>query len=68
MKVSGRVEKFLDKGQYAFVLVGKASGAAGRAGKPAVNWKKLPLPWFVLDFILVGVLNSTGWLSNILPV
>ncbi len=48
----------------AFVLAGKASGAAGRAGKPAINWKKLPLPWFVLGFILVGVLNSTGWLSK----
>ena len=47
----------------AFVLARRESGANGE-GKPAISWRKLPIPWFVLGFVLVGVLNSTGWLPK----
>lgn len=49
----------------AMILARQAAGMAGeRAAKPALNLKNLPIPWFVLGFVLVGALNSTGWLSK----
>lgn len=48
----------------AFILTGRAANKGGQTGKPAVNLKNLPIPWFVLGFVLVGALNSTGWLPK----
>jgi uncharacterized integral membrane protein (TIGR00698 family) len=31
-----------------------------RRGGDAVSWRKLPVPWFVVGFVLVGVLRSLG--------
>ncbi len=47
----------------AFALAGRQAGVNGES-KPAISWRKLPIPWFVLGFVLVGVLNSTGWLAK----
>jgi uncharacterized integral membrane protein (TIGR00698 family) len=48
----------------ALVLAGKSRNGAAEGGKPAVSLKNLPIPWFVLGFVLVGALNSTGWLPK----
>lgn len=48
----------------ALVLAGTGRKAAGDSGKANLNLKKLPIPWFVLGFVLVGALNSTGWLAK----
>jgi uncharacterized integral membrane protein (TIGR00698 family) len=31
-----------------------------RRGGDAVSWRRLPVPWFVVGFVLVGVLRSLG--------
>jgi Predicted membrane protein len=41
---------------------GKRSSAQG--GEVRFNWKKVPVPWFVFGFLLVGVLNSIGLFSQ----
>ncbi|QBD74817.1 putative sulfate exporter family transporter [Ktedonosporobacter rubrisoli] len=38
---------------------GKQDGASG-----SVNWKNIPIPWFVFGFLAVGAINSFGWLPK----
>jgi len=50
----------------AFIFTWRASQKAGSTGQAqkAFNWKKLPVPWFVFGFLLVGAITSLGWLSK----
>ncbi|EFH81828.1 YeiH family protein [Ktedonobacter racemifer] len=45
-----------------FLFSWRASRQAGVSN--SLNLKKIPLPWFVLGFLLVGVINSLGFFSK----
>lgn len=46
----------------ALVFSWRASRSEGSSG--GLNLKKIPLPWFVLGFLLVGIVNSFGIFSK----
>jgi len=46
----------------AFLLTLRAGKESQQAQK--FDWRKLPIPWFVLGFLIVGAVNSVGWLSK----
>lgn len=43
----------------AVVFAWKAEKKAEEGQKKGFDWKKVPVPWFVFGFLLVGVVNST---------
>lgn len=48
----------------ALIISFRAQRQAETDQKGAFDWKKLPLPWFILGFLAVGVINSLGWLPK----
>lgn len=48
----------------AFLFTLKAEKQSNGGQHRSFDWKKVPVPWFVFGFLLVGVLNSTGVFSK----
>jgi uncharacterized integral membrane protein (TIGR00698 family) len=48
----------------AFAFTYNANTAKQMAGQRGIDWKKLPIPWFVFGFLLVGAISSTGWIPK----
>ncbi len=48
----------------AFLFTLKAEQTAASGKRQAFDWKKIPVPWFVFGFLMVGAVNSLGWLSK----
>ncbi|GLV55114.1 membrane protein [Dictyobacter sp. S3.2.2.5] len=48
----------------AFLFTYKAQRQATDGSQGHLKLSKLPIPWFVLGFLLVGAINSFGWFSK----
>lgn len=52
----------------AIILAGiftwNAQKKAGKTADTKFNWKKIPIPWFVFGFLLIGLLNTTHLFSK----
>jgi uncharacterized integral membrane protein (TIGR00698 family) len=48
----------------SFIFMLRLKRVQPGAAQYSFNWKKLPIPWFVLGFLAVGAINSLNWLPK----